>query len=71
MKQKLSTIPSRETLNSRIRQWLLTMLVPPGGMYSNNSHSVITDVLPQDIFNLDQFKTALTKAELHGFMRKE
>lgn len=41
-----------------------------GGMYSNNSQQVITDVLLQDIFYLDQFETALTKAELHGFLRK-
>lgn len=42
-----------------------------GGMYSNNSQQVITDVLPQDMLNLDQLETALTKAEPHGFLRKE
>lgn len=71
MKQNSSTIPSQEIINPRIRQWILTILVPLGGMYSSNSQQVITDVLPRDMFNLDQFKTALTKAELHGFMRKE
>lgn len=71
MKQNNSINPSQEALNPRIRQWILTMLVPLGGMYSNDSQQVITDVLPQNMFNLDQSGAELTKAELHGFLRKE
>ena len=60
-----------ETLNPRVRQWILTLLVPLGGMLTYASDDIISDALLQALFDFDDADLELSKAELHTLLRKE
>ena len=60
-----------ETLNPRVRQWILTLLVPLGGMFSYASDDIVSDALLQALFDFDDPDIELSKAELHSLIRKE
>ncbi|WP_022967656.1 AAA family ATPase [Denitrificimonas caeni] len=60
-----------ETLNPRVRQWILTLLVPLGGMFSYASDDIVSDALLQALFDFDDPDIELSKAELHSLLRKE
>ena len=62
---------NKETLNPRVRQWILIMLVPLGGMHSYSYNEVVNDALLQALFNFDDPEIELCKAELHAMLRKE
>ena len=71
MRQVNLTAQYKVTLNPRVRQWILTILVPLGGMYRYDSHEVVNDALLQALFNFDDPEIELSKAELHAMLRKE
>lgn len=60
-----------ETLNPRVRQWILTLLVPLGGMFTYASDDIVSDALLQALFDFDDPDIELSKAELHSLLRKE
>ncbi len=60
-----------ETLNPRVRQWILTLLVPLGGMFTYTSDDIVSDALLQALFDFDDADIELSKAELHSLLRKE
>lgn len=60
-----------ETLNPRVRQWILTLLVPLGGMFSYASDDIVSDALLQALFDFDDPDIELSKAELYSLLRKE
>ena len=59
-----------EPLNSQVRQWILILLVPLGGMHSYTSNEVINDALLQAIFNFDDLELELSRQELYALLRK-
>jgi len=59
-----------EPLNSQVRQWILTLLVPLGGMHSYTCNEVINDALLQAIFNFDDLELELSRQELYALLRK-
>lgn len=59
-----------EPLNSQVRQWILTLLVPLGGMHSYTSNEVINDALLQAIFNFDDLELEFSRQELYALLRK-
>ena len=71
MRHRNLTAQHKETLNPRLRQWILTMLVPLGGMYSYTCNEVVNDALLQAIFNFDDLDIELSKTELYELLRKE
>lgn len=60
-----------ETLNPRVRQWILTLLVPLGGMFTYASDDIVSDALLQALFDFNDADIELSKAELHSLLRKE
>lgn len=60
-----------ENLNPRVRQWILTLLVPLGGMFTYASDDIVSDALLQALFDFDDADIELSKAELHSLLRKE
>ena len=71
MRHRNPTAQYNETLNPRVRQWILTMLVPLGGMYSYESYQIVNDSLLQALFNFDDPELDLSKAELQAMLRTE
>ncbi len=71
MRHRKPTAQYNETLNPRVRQWILTMLVPLGGMYSYESYQIVNDSLLQALFNFDDPELDLSKAELQAMLRAE
>ncbi len=71
MRHRNPTAQYNETLNPRIRQWILTMLVPLGGIYSYESYQIVNDSLLQALFNFDDPELDLSKAELQAMLRTE
>lgn len=71
LRPQYSTGHYNETLNPRVRQWMLTLLVPLGGMFSYASDDIVSDALLQALFDFDDAAIELSKAELHSMLRKE
>ncbi len=71
MRHRNPTAQYNETLNPRVRQWILTMLVPLGGMYSYESYQIVNASLLQALFNFDDPELDLSKAELQAMLRTE
>lgn len=61
MRQPYLTAQSKETLNPHVRQWILTILVPLGGMYSYSYDPVVNDALLESLFNFDDPEVELSK----------
>lgn len=71
MRQPYLTAQSKETLNPHVRQWILTILVPLGGMYSYSYDPVVNDALLESLFNFDDPEVELSKNQLYTLLRKE
>ena len=71
LRPHLSAAHYNETLNPRVRQWMLTLLVPLGGMFTYASDDIVSDALLQALFDFDDADIELSKAELHSLLRKE
>ena len=71
MRQPYLTAQPKETLNPHVRQWILTILVPLGGMYSYSYDPVVNDALLESLFNFDDPEVELSKNQLYTLLRKE
>ncbi len=71
LRPHLSAAHYNETLNPRVRQWILTLFVPLGGMFTYASDDIVSDALLQALFDFDDADIELSKAELHSLLRKE
>ncbi|NLC99735.1 MAG: ATP-binding protein [Gammaproteobacteria bacterium] len=60
----------QETLNPRVHQWILTLLVPLGAMLTYNTQDIVSDALLQELLDLDD-DMELSKTDLYGLLRQE
>ena len=64
------TVPYQDTLNPRVHQWILTLLVPLGAMLTYNTQDIVSDALLQELLDLDD-DMELSKTDLYGLLRQE